>query len=146
MVMNTAAMLSGDYDAVERDIKAVVDIARKHSNRDKDAPYITVKVIFETCLLSDEYIVKACELAHNAGVDYVKTSTGFGSAGATLPHVKLMYNCVQEADRGIKVKSSGGVKTLDQLIDFMDAGATRCGCSATANILEDFLARASKGG
>jgi deoxyribose-phosphate aldolase len=131
MVINVSALLSGDYDYVEQDIKAVVDVAH--------ASGASVKVIFETAFLNDELIVKACELSELAGADYVKTSTGFASEGATLHNVKLMKATV--GDR-LKVKSSGGVRTLDQLIDYMDAGVTRSGCSATEQVLEEFIAKA----
>lgn len=131
MVINVSALLSGDYDFVEQDIRAVVEVAH--------AAGASVKVIFETAFLNDELIVKACELTERAGADYVKTSTGFASEGATLHNVKLMKATV--GDR-LKVKSSGGVRTLDQLIDYMDAGVTRSGCSATAQVLEEFIAKA----
>ena len=131
MVINVSALLSGDYDFVEKDIRGVVEVAH--------AAGASVKVIFETAFLNDEQIVKACELTERAGADYVKTSTGFASEGATLHNVKLMKATV--GDR-LKVKSSGGVRTLDQLIDYMDAGVTRSGCSATAQVLEEFISKA----
>ena len=131
MVINVSALLSGDYDYVEQDIRAVVDVAH--------AAGASVKVIFETAYLNDELIVKACELTEAAGADYVKTSTGFATEGATLHNVQLMKATV--GDR-LKVKSSGGVRTLDQLIDYMDAGVTRSGCSATQQVLEEFIAKA----
>jgi deoxyribose-phosphate aldolase len=131
MVMNVSAMLSGDFDFVERDIRAVVEVAH--------AAGASVKVIFETAFLNDEQIIKACELTENAGADYVKTSTGFASEGATTHNVALMKKTVGER---LKVKSSGGVRTLDQLIDYMDLGVTRSGCSATAQVLEEFIAKA----
>ncbi len=131
MVMNVSAMLSGDFDFVEQDIRAVVEIAH--------AAGASVKVIFETAFLNDEQIIKACELTEQAGADYVKTSTGFASEGATTHNVALMKKTV--GDR-LKVKSSGGVRTLDQLIDYMDIGVTRSGCSATAQVLEEFISKA----
>ena len=131
MVINFSALLSGDYDFVEQDIRGVVEVAH--------AAGASVKVIFETAFLNDELIIKACELTERARADYVKTSTGFASEGATLHNVKLMKATV--GDR-LKVKSSGGVRTLDQLIDYMDAGVTRSGCSATQQVLEEFIAKA----
>lgn len=131
MVINVSALLSGDYDFVEQDIRAVVDAAH--------AKGASVKVIFETAFLNDSQIVKACELTERAGADYVKTSTGFASEGATTHNVALMKQTV--GDR-LKVKSSGGVRTLDQLIDYMDLGVTRSGCSATGQVLEEFIAKA----
>ena len=132
VVINVSALLSGDFDYVEKDIRAVVEAA--HANG------ASVKVIFETAFLNDEQIVKACELTERAGADYVKTSTGFASEGATTHNVSLMKQTV--GDR-LKVKSSGGVRTLDQLIDYMDIGVTRSGCSATAQVLEEFIAKAN---
>jgi deoxyribose-phosphate aldolase len=131
MVLNISALLSGDQDYVENDIRAVTEVAH--------AKGASVKVIFETCYLNDEQIIKACQLSENAGADYVKTSTGFGSEGATSHNVALMKKTV--GDR-LKVKSSGGVRTLDQLLDYMDLGVTRSGCSATAQVLEEFIAKA----
>jgi deoxyribose-phosphate aldolase len=131
MVLNISALLSGNYQLVESDIKAVVEAA---------AGKASVKVIFETAYLNDELIVKACQLTEAAGAQYVKTSTGFAHEGATLHNVELMKKTV--ADR-LKVKSSGGVRTLDQLIDYMDLGVTRSGCSATAAVLEEFISKAS---
>jgi len=131
MVINVSALLSGDYDFVEQDIRGVVEVAHSAG--------ASVKVIFETAFLNDDLIVKACELTERAGADYVKTSTGFASEGATLHNVKLMKATV--GDR-LKVKSSGGVRTLDQLIDYMDAGVTRSGCSATQQVLEEFITKA----
>lgn len=130
MVLNISALLSGDYQLVENDIRAVVEKALGKAS---------VKVIFETAYLDDELIVRACELSEAAGAQYVKTSTGFAHEGATLHNVELMKKTV--ADR-LKVKSSGGVRTLDQLIDFMDLGVTRSGCSATEAVLEEFAKRA----
>jgi deoxyribose-phosphate aldolase len=131
MVLNISALLSGDFDYVEQDIRSVVEQAHPQG--------ASVKVIFETAYLTDEQIVRACELTEAAGADYVKTSTGFASEGATTHNVALMKKTV--GDR-LKVKSSGGVRTLDQLIDYMDLGVTRSGCSATAQVLEEFAAKA----
>jgi len=130
MVLNISALLSGDYDLVEFDIKSVVDAA---------ASKATVKVILETAYLNEQQIVKACELSEAAGAQYVKTSTGFAHEGATLHNVDLMKKTV--ADRRM-VKASGGVKTLDQLIDFMNLGVKRSGCSATASVVDEFLSKA----
>lgn len=133
MVINVSALISGDYELVRNDIKAVVESAKAASG--KKGVSASVKVIFETSLLNDDLIVKACELTEAAGADYVKTSTGFSNEGATVHNVALMKKTV--GDR-LKVKSSGGVRTLDQLCDFMDLGVTRSGSSNTAAILADF--------
>jgi deoxyribose-phosphate aldolase len=130
MVLNISSLISGDYSLVENDIRGVVEAA---------AGKASVKVIFETAYLTDELIVKACELSESAGADYVKTSTGFAHEGATLHNVELMKKTVQDR---LKVKSSGGVKTLDQLLDYMDLGVTRSGCSATESVIAEFLEKA----
>jgi deoxyribose-phosphate aldolase len=132
MVINISKALEGDWDFVSADISAVVDAARA------ELPSVSVKVIFETAYFNAEQIVRLCEITEAAGGDDVKTSTGFASAGANLDDVKLMKATV--GDR-LKVKSSGGVRTLDQLIDYMDAGVSRSGCSATEAVLEEFIAK-----
>ena len=137
MVINISALLSGDYDLVQRDIRAVVDSTRMAA-QDLGVS-ASVKVIFETSYLNDELIIKACELTEAGGADYVKTSTGFSTEGATVHNVSLMKQTV--GDR-LKVKSSGGVRTLDQLCDFMDCGVTRSGSSNTEAILAEFDAKA----
>ena len=134
MVLNVSALVSGDSEYVLRDIAEVV-----RASKAKLAT-CSIKVIFETALLTSEQIVEACKLTERAGADYVKTSTGFSTAGATLENVHLMKSTV--GDR-LKVKSSGGVKTLDQLIDFIDAGVSRSGCSATTAVVAEFEQKAS---
>lgn len=129
MVLNVSALISGDLAFVEQDIAAVVSAARETR-----LP-IVVKVIFETALLNLDQVKTACVLSESAGADYVKTSTGFASAGATLEHVHLMKECV--GDR-LKVKASGGVRTLDQVVDFIEAGVSRCGTSIADEILKEF--------
>lgn len=131
MVINISALLSGDFDYVESDIRGVVEAAHSAG--------ASVKVIFETAFLNDEQIIKACEISESAGADYVKTSTGFANEGATTHNVALMKKTVGNR---LKVKSSGGVRILDQLIDYMDLGVTRSGCSATAQVLEEFVSKA----
>jgi deoxyribose-phosphate aldolase len=133
MVINISKALEGDWAFVSADITAVVDAAKA------ELATASVKVIFETAYFNAEQIVRLCEITEAAGADYVKTSTGFASAGATLENIRLMKATV--GDR-LKVKSSGGVRTLDQLIDYMDAGISRSGCSATEVVLEEFIAKA----
>ncbi|WP_028273568.1 deoxyribose-phosphate aldolase [Atopococcus tabaci] len=117
MVINIGALKSGLYDVVKEDIQAVVD-----ASKDK----ALVKVIIETSLLEKDEKLKACELAKEAGADYVKTSTGFSTGGATIEDVKLMRAAVGP-DMG--VKASGGVRTYQEALDFIEAGATRIGTS-----------------
>jgi deoxyribose-phosphate aldolase len=133
MVLNVSQLVDGYYEEVERDIASVVAAA------EAQAENVIVKVIFETALLTSDQIVKACQLTEAAGADFVKTSTGFASAGATVEHIRLMKATV--GDR-LQVKSSGGVRTLDQLIDMLEAGADRSGCSATEAVLAEFEEKA----
>ena len=122
MVINIGRLKSGQYDAVLKDIKAVVDAAG-------DA---LVKVIIETCLLSNDEIVKACELSQEAGADFVKTSTGFSTAGAKAEDVKLMKDTVGNA---MEVKASGGIHTRDEAMAMIEAGASRLGMSKGMDII-----------
>lgn len=130
MVLNIGRLLSGDDQAVAHDIRAVVEVARTGG--------ALVKVIFENAYLTDEAKVRACHLAEDAGADYVKTSTGFASSGATLEDVRLMRSSVSEQ---VKVKAAGGVRTLDVLLAMVDAGASRFGATTTAAMLDDLAAR-----
>jgi deoxyribose-phosphate aldolase len=130
MVMNVGAFKSGAYDLVRSDIKAVKD-ATKSSGVTSD---VIVKVILETCYLSDDEIVKACEIVKDVGADFVKTSTGFGTAGAEEEKVSLMRKTV---GRDIGVKASGGIKNFEQALSMLDAGANRLGASSGVHIVTD---------
>lgn len=123
MVINIGALKNGEYDIVRDDIKAVVDAANG----------TLVKVIIETCLLTDEEKVKACELSVEAGADFVKTSTGFSTGGATAEDIALMRKTVGP-DLG--VKASGGVRNLEDMKNMIDNGATRIGASSGVAIME----------
>lgn len=123
MVMNIGAMKDKDYDLVYRDIKGVVDVSKAKNKG------VIVKVILETCLLTDEEKVKACEISLKAGADYVKTSTGFNADGATVHDIKLMYKAVGDK---IGVKAAGRVRSYQDAVDMTNAGANRIGCSARA--------------
>lgn len=128
MVLNIGKLKSGLYQEVQDDIAAVVKAAGGHH----------VKVIFENYYLTKDEIVKACQLSEAAGAHYVKTSTGFAPTGAILEDVVLMRKSVSKA---VEVKSAGGVKTLDMLLAFMDAGVKRSGASATPVMLDEFKER-----
>ena len=126
MVLNVG-MLKADRDSyVEEDIRAVVRAAGKYN--------AIVKVILETCLLTDEEVVKACNLSKTAGAHFVKTSTGFSSGGATVHHVSLMKKTVGEA---LQVKASGGIRDYETARAMIDAGADRIGASATVSIMKE---------
>ena len=123
MVINVGALLAGDTDTVYNDIKGVVEAAGG----------TLVKVIIETCYLSDDQKKTACELAMKAGADFVKTSTGFGTGGATAHDVALMRSVVGEK---LKVKASGGIRTCQNAVEMIEASADRLGVSASIAILE----------
>ncbi len=128
MVINIGALKSEQYDVVENDIKAVVEAANG----------TLVKVIIETCLLSDEEKIKACELSVKAGADFVKTSTGFSTAGAKAEDVALMRKTVGPE---IGVKASGGVRSLEDLESMVAAGATRIGASSGVKIIKGQISK-----
>lgn len=124
MVINIGALKEGDYKLVEDDIKAVVDACRGQA---------IVKVIIETCLLTDDEKRKACELSMSAGAHFVKTSTGFSTGGATVEDVALMKSVVGD---NLEVKASGGVRDRETAIKMIEAGATRIGTSSGIKIIE----------
>ena len=127
MVMNYSMFRSGKPDYVQDDIARVVKAAKNNSNQ------ILVKVILENCYLTNEQKISACRLAVKAGADYVKTSTGYGAAGAALEDVRLMRKTVGP---NIGVKAAGGIKTLEQTLQFINAGANRIGTSSSVDIIK----------
>lgn len=128
MVINIGWLLSGSYDQVEEEIRRVVEAAQ---GRD-------VKVILENAYLNDEQKREACRRVEAAGAHYVKTSTGFAPSGATLEDVRLMKESVSPS---VKVKSAGGVRTLDVLFEYLDAGISRTGATTTAQMLDEYQER-----
>lgn len=126
MVLNIGQLKSGLLDAVKKDIQGLARLAHRHG--------ALLKVILETCLLSDEEKVIACKLSMQAGADFVKTSTGFSTGGATVEDVQLMRETV-----GVKlgVKASGGIRTYEDAIKMVKAGANRIGCSAGVQIIKE---------
>lgn len=125
MVINIGALKNKDYDTVEQDIKAVVEATKGKA---------LTKVIIETCLLTEEEKVKACQLSVKAGADFVKTSTGFSSGGATVEDISLMRHTVGPK---IGVKASGGIRNTEDAKQMIQAGATRIGASASINIIKE---------
>ena len=123
MVINVGFMKAGNYDAVLEEIRAL-----RKSCHGK-----VLKVIIETCYLSEEEIKKASELVTIAGADYIKTSTGFGTAGATVENVKLMK---ENIGPDVKIKAAGGIRTKEALQEFIELGCDRVGASATKQFLE----------
>ena len=124
MVMNIGAFKGGQYSIVEEDIANIVKVAKGKA---------LVKVILECCLLTDQEKIKACEIAVRAGVNFVKTSTGFSSGGATIQDVKLMRRAVGDE---IGVKASGGIRDYDTAIAMIEAGANRIGASSSIAIVK----------
>jgi deoxyribose-phosphate aldolase len=127
MVMHLGALRDRDEAAVSADVRAVAAEVRRH-------PGSLLKVIIETALLSREEILLACRLVVAGGADFVKTSTGFAAAGATVENVRLMRAAVPD---GIGIKAAGGIRTLAAAMAMIDAGATRIGASASRQILRE---------
>ncbi len=127
MVLNISAMKSGDFDTVLRDLQAVAEACRQGG--------ALSKVILETHYLTDAEKIRACELAVAAGLNFVKTSTGFTGGGATVEDVALMSRVVKP--KGLGVKASGGIRTLADVHKMLAAGATRIGTSAGVKIMQE---------
>ena len=130
MVINVGAMKNNKTDIVENDILSVVNSARKTGKTQNKN--IIVKVILETCYLTKDEIKNACLCAKNAGADFVKTSTGFGTGGATVEDVSLMKETVGSS---MEVKASGGIRDYETAIKMIEAGATRLGTSSGISIV-----------
>lgn len=126
MVVNISQVLSGNWDYVREDIRSVIDVA--HASGQK------VKVIFENCYLKDEHKIRLCEICGELRADWVKTSTGYGTGGATHDDLKLMR---KHSPDYVQVKAAGGVRDLDGLLAVRDIGVTRCGASRTADMLDE---------
>lgn len=125
MVINVGAVKSKDFTYVENDIAAVLKETKGK---------VKLKVILETCLLTRDEIITVCKIAQKVGANFVKTSTGFNSAGATVEHIALMRQTVGP-DMGIK--ASGGIRSYQFALELIKAGATRIGCSASVKILQE---------
>jgi deoxyribose-phosphate aldolase len=130
MVVNISKVLSGDWDYVRSDIQAVLEPT--HGRRMK------LKVIFENCYLEDAHKIKLCEICGELGVDWVKTSTGYGTGGATDEDLILMR---KHSPAHVQVKAAGGVRTLDQLLRVRELGCSRSGASRTKDILDELKTR-----
>ncbi|MEP7051141.1 MAG: deoxyribose-phosphate aldolase [Pseudomonadota bacterium] len=126
MVVNVGRVLSGDWKYVHTEIRHVLTEAHDHGEK--------LKVIFENCYLTDAHKIRLCEICAELGVDWVKTSTGFGTSGATLEDLRLMRG---HSPASVQLKASGGVKTLDFVLAAREIGVTRCGSSRTREILDE---------
>jgi deoxyribose-phosphate aldolase len=134
MVVNISQVLSGDYERVRTDILAVLQPTHARGQK--------LKVIFENCYLTDAQKVRLCEICGELAVDWVKTSTGFGSSGATIDDLILMR---KHSPAHVQVKAAGGVADLDMLLKVREVGATRSGCSKTAEVLGELRRRLGLG-
>ncbi|KAI9024946.1 deoxyribose-phosphate aldolase [Phycomyces nitens] len=132
VVINIGHLKSGLIEECEKEITAVIEASKAENEN------VVFKIIFENAYLTKDEIVAACKLSVAAGADFVKTSTGFASSGATYDDIELMRASVPD---NIEVKASGGIKNLDQVITFMQKGATRCGSSSSGQILDEFKKR-----
>jgi deoxyribose-phosphate aldolase len=126
MVVSIGKVLSGDWDYVRDDIRAVVEVTHERGG--------IVKVIFENYYLQDEHKIRLCEICAEVGADFVKTSTGFAPGGATIEDLKLMR---KHSPPHVQVKAAGGIRTLDALLEVRTIGVTRVGATRTVEILEE---------
>lgn len=126
MVVNISQVLSGRWDYVREELRAVIDLTHAAGQK--------VKVIFENCYLNDDHKVFLCEICSELGADWVKTSTGYGGGGATLDDLALMR---KHAAPHVQVKAAGGVRDLDALLKVRALGVTRCGASRTQDMLDE---------
>lgn len=126
MVVNISKVLSGDREYVRQDIGAVIKVAHAAGQK--------VKVIFENCYLNDEQKIRLCEICTELNADWVKTSTGYGTGGATHKDLKLMR---ENSGQHVQVKAAGGVRDLDALLAVRDLGVTRCGASRTSDMMNE---------
>ena len=134
MVVNISKVLSGDWDYVRAEIRAVIDVTHAAGQK--------VKVIFENCYLTDAQKITLCEICGELNADWVKTSTGYGTGGATHEDLKLMR---LHSPAHVQVKAAGGVRTLDALLAVRELGVTRCGATRTAEILDECKRRLAEG-
>ena len=134
MVLNIGKLKHGDHDYVKNEIKAICDVAHARG--------AIVKVILETCFLTDEEKVAACKLSEEAGADFVKTSTGYGTKGCTIEDLQLMR---KSTSAHVRVKGSGGIRDLDTVLSARAVGASRCGVSATEKIMAEAEQRYAEG-
>ena len=125
MVVNISQVLSENWDYVTQDIRAVVNVAHAAGRK--------VKVIFENCYLRDEHKIRLCQICSELKADWVKTSTGYGTGGATIPDLQLMLANVSP---GVEVKAAGGVRDFETLEQVRQLGVTRCGASRTREMLD----------
>jgi deoxyribose-phosphate aldolase len=133
VVVNISKVLSKDWDYVRRDLAAVIDVTHTRGQK--------VKIIFENCYLQDSHKIRLCEICAELGADWVKTSTGFGTGGATMEDLRLMR---AHSPARVQVKAAGGVRDLDKLLEVRALGVTRVGATRTAEMLDECKRRLAK--
>ncbi len=126
MVINISKTLSGDWEYVRQEIKELTDLTHSHNQK--------IKVIFENCYLNDDQKIQLCTICGELGCDWVKTSTGYGTGGATIEDLTLMR---QHSPANVQVKAAGGVRDLDKLLEVRALGVTRVGASRTKDMLDE---------
>ena len=126
-VVNIGKLKSKDYEYIKEEMTRMVEVCHKNN--------VICKVIFENCYLSDDEKRKLCEIALEVKPDYIKTSTGFGTGGATIEDVKLMKSIVGD---NIKIKAAGGIRNIKQALEFIEAGASRIGTSSGPQIIDEY--------
>jgi deoxyribose-phosphate aldolase len=127
MVMNVPAFFNENYEQVRHDIETIVNLAHRSK--------VKVKVIIETCLLTDTQKIEACKIVSDSGADFIKTSSGFSISGATVGDVMLLK---QNCGNHVKIKASGGISTADFTIKLIEAGASRIGTTRSLRIMQEF--------
>lgn len=127
-VINIRALKEKNYDYIEKEMAGIVELCKSGN--------VISKVIFENCYLTQSEKEELCRIALNVGPDFIKTSTGFGTGGATVEDIKLMKSIVKDK---IKVKAAGGIRTLETTLSMIEVGAERIGSTASVSILEEFL-------
>ena len=129
IVLNIGHLRSGLFDKVEAELSEIIKASKEKY------PQVSTKIIFETAYLNKEEIIKACQISKAAGAHFVKTSTGFASAGATYENIEIMRG---STPNDMEVKASGGIKTLEQVLKFLELGCTRIGSSSSGEIVDEF--------
>jgi deoxyribose-phosphate aldolase len=133
VVVNISKVLSGDWGYVQRDLGAVIGLTHERGQK--------VKIIFENCYLNNDQKIRLCEICAQLGADWVKTSTGYGTGGATIEDLKLMR---AHSPNHVQVKAAGGVRDLDKLLEVRRLGATRVGATRTGDILDECRRRLNR--
>lgn len=139
-VVNLSKIKDGDWDYVQEEMECIVSICREGRGGGTlgAGTAITSKVIFENCYLTDDEKITLCKIASEVKPDFIKTSTGFGTGGATLDDIRLMR---ENTDASVKIKAAGGIRTVDDFMAFVNAGVDRIGCSASIDIFEEMARR-----